>query len=172
METGAFCTSPIETYGSSSTRVADNTNNATTTAPSIATAGTRIIHARTAAGSGTQVLGTIDDGTANERYRIERNSSNEIRFIVTDGGVEQANLNLGTVANNTEFKVAVAWSANDIAGCLNGGTVQTDGAATLPTVTTQRYGSSSTGQQWGGVIISDVLLPTRKSNANLQALST
>lgn len=172
IEVGSFPTSYIQTFGSTVTRAADAKNNATTIAPSIATAGTRVIRARTALGSGTQVLGVIDDGTANERYRIERNTSNEIRFIVTDGGVEQANLNLGTVANDTEFNVAVAWSANDIAGCLNGGTVQTDGSATLPTVTTQRYGSSSSGQQWNGLILSDVLLPERKANATLQTLTT
>ncbi len=94
----------------------------------------------------------IDDGTENERYRIERNSSNEIHVIATDGGVDQADLNLGTVADLTDLKVAVRLAANDFAASLDGAAVVTDTSGTLPTVTTSRLGMDTSGNEWGSPI--------------------
>ena len=167
LEVGSFPSSPIETVGSTVSRVADQPNEATADFPFSTTAGSVAINGRTAAGSGTQVFWQVDDGTTNERIRIVRDSSNNVRCIVTDGGVEQANINLGTVANNTSFRVGLAWSANDIAACLNGGSVSTDTSATLPTVNTLRIGYSSVGEQCDGHVASLVQAPRRVSNADL-----
>jgi hypothetical protein len=160
-------TSPIETFGSTVTRAADQPNDATSDFSYSATTNTVAVTGRTASGSGTQVFWQLDDGTDNERIRIVRDSSNNMRCIVTDGGVEQANINLGAVANNTAFRVALAWAANDIAACLDGGSVSTDTGATIPTVTTLRIGYSSAGEQCNGHNAALVQVPRRVSNADL-----
>lgn len=170
-EAGAFPTSYVPTIASQVTRAADQISILTSAFPYSAAAGTIVIDGKTAPGAGTQPLWQLDDGTENERVRIERNSSNEIHCIVTDGGVEQANVNLGTVAANTAFKVAFAWSAGDFAASLNGGTVGTDASGTLPTVTTMRIGSALTNL-WGRTEKRDAYYDSRKTNAQLQALST
>ena len=41
----------------------------------------------------------------------------------------------------TLYKVAAAWTLNDIAASINGATVVTDSSATLPTVTAMNIGS-------------------------------
>ena len=171
LEPGSFPTSYIPTAGSQVTRAADTITLATTAFPFSATAGILVVEARAALGAGTHVLIQIDDGTANERIRIVRNTSNEIHCIVTDGGVDQCDLNLGSVSNDTAFKVAFSWAANDFAACLNGGAVQTDTGGTLPTVTTLRLGSGNSAY-WNGRLRRAKHLPrNRASDAELQALA-
>lgn len=137
-----------------------------------ATAGAVAIEATTPLSSGTPVLWSVDDGTANERIYIHRNASNEIHCLVVDGGVTQADLNLGVVADSTAFKLALAWSANDIAASLNGGAVVTDATATLPTVTTIHHGEdAAAANQWGGYIKRERYWATRLLNAQLVGLA-
>lgn len=171
LELGPNASSPIVTYGSAVLRAADSQTAATTLFPSIATAGTLYFSGITPAGSGTQVIAQIDDGTDNNRYRLVRDASNAIRFIVTTGGVEVCNINTGTVANSTAFKVAAAWAANDFEACLNGGATVTDVTGTLPTVTTLRIGSSSAGEQMNGTEKQLALLPYRKAGSVLQTMT-
>lgn len=165
-------TSPITTYDVTVTRAADNYFVPVSSLGIFsATAGTVVIKATTPRGSVvTRVLWQIDDGTASNRFRIERDTSKQIRFIVTDGGVEQANINLGVVADNTGFTVAAAWSANDFAASLNGGAALTDSSGTLPAVTTFKFGYSSTaGQEWNRHIKTGAYIPRRLSNSEMVA---
>ncbi len=171
-EVGGFASSPIATAGSTVARSADSITLATSAFPWSATVGTLMFEGHTPLGSGTQVLWQCDDGSENERFRLLRNSSNEIHFIVTDGGSGVCDLNLGTVANDTAFKVAVSWAANDFVGSLNGGTAVTDTSGTLPTVTTMRLGSSFTGEQSFAHCKRIMYLPLNKSSAQIEALAT
>ncbi len=143
----ALALSDIKTTNAAVTRAADVATNTSPVA-----AKTVFIAARTAPAGGTQVLLQRDDGDENERIRIERNSSDEIHFIVTDGGVDQADLNLGTVADDTDFGVAVRFAANDFAGSLDGAAVVTDTGGTIPTITTERFGVDSAGNYWNSTI--------------------
>jgi hypothetical protein len=90
--------------------------------------------------AGTQTIWSLDDGTANESIVLYLSSG--IMYLgVTDGGALQtAPLNLGAVSALTEYKVACSMDTNDIAAAVNGGTVITDTTATLPAVTTFRFG--------------------------------
>lgn len=160
-------TSPVATAGATVTRAANALNKATSALPWSATAGTIYINAITPNYSGTNVLWQIDDGTANERIRIERNSSNEIHCIVTDGGTDVADLDLGTVADDTEFQVSFGWEANSFAASLDGGAVVTDTGGTLPAVTTVRAGYSTAGEQWNSEVKKVVWVPRRVTNASL-----
>jgi len=96
------------------------------------------ISARTGYGAG--VLFSRDDGTADERIYVERESDNTIHVKVVDGGVEQADLALAAVADLTAFTVAYRIAASDFAASLDGAAVVTDTGGTLPTVTTDHVG--------------------------------
>lgn len=168
LELGAFATSPIRTTSAAATKAAD----AITTAYSGSGSGSVVVYARTAAGVGTQTLWCWDDGTSSNRIRIYRNSSNEIHCVATVSSVDQCDLNLGTVAANTAFKVAFAWAANDFAATLNGGTVGTDASGSVPGgLTTIRHGSDSGGNYWNGLLTREGLFAARVASAQLQALT-
>lgn len=169
---GTFPLSYIATLSAAATRAADV---ATITDLGFLdpAANTWLVKGRTALGGGLQVFGQIDDGDENERIRIERNVSDEIHFIVTDGGVDQADLNLGTIADDTDLKVAVAWAAGDFAGSLDGAAVVTDAAGAVPTgLTTKRLGRDSAGNHWNRTIKRDVTWPSRLPDGVLQSLTT
>ena len=121
-------------------------------------------------GSGTRVVWQADDGTANNRYTLYTTGTS-LKFDVVTGGVTQASLTLGTITANTAFKAAVAFTANDIAGVLNAGTVQTDASATLPTVDRLRLGADTTGNVLCEHIERLNAYPARLSNALLQSLT-
>lgn len=171
-EKGAFSTSVILTTVGAVTRTADIPTNALSDIPIDATDHSGLFKGRTALGGGTQTLMSMDDGTANERIYIERNPSDEIHLIVVDGGVTQADLNLGTVADDTDFKVAYRVAANDYAGSLDGAAVVADTGGTMPTVTTLRWGHNYTSaDHWNRTIVGGSLWTVSKGDAQLQALS-
>jgi len=168
MALGGFALSPILSAGAATTRNAD-VNSSTAAIPS--GAGTVVVNCRTAPGAGTQTLYSLDDGTANERIYIQRNSSNEIHAIVVDGGAPQCDLNLGTVSANTAFKVAFTWSVGDFEGKITGGTAQTDASGTLPTVTTRRIAHDyNNATHWNSTVATLTEYPRRLPSAQLSAL--
>lgn len=168
----AFPSSYLATTSSTVARADDSVTLATSAFPFSATVGTIFFEGTTPLGAGTQTLCQIDDGSEAERFRLIRNASNQIRFVVTDGSSDVADLNLGTVAHNTAFKVAVSWAASDFVGSLNGAAAVTDTSGTLPTVTTLRLGSSFTGEHFFGHIRKFMYLPADKTAAEVVALST
>jgi len=179
-EATAHFTSPITTTTVSVTRAKDVCSILTSAIPSFsATEGTIVIEAEreTTLTTGNIYPWSLDDGTADENiYTYINGTVPAYRFAIEDGGVSQVLLaNLGTQAGGVSAKLATAWKLNDTAGVVNGGTVFTDTAATLPTVTTLRLGSRydvlSAGQ-WDGTIKSLTYYPTRLPNASLKALST
>jgi len=166
--TGALQTSPILTTSATATRLADVVTLALGSWFNTAE-GSRILRGRTAKGSGTQVFGQIDDGSESNRVRIVRDSSNVMRCIVTVAGVEVANLNLGTVANDTAFAVGFSWAANSFTATLNGGTEVTDTSGAVPSgLTTWRVGASFTGEHANGHILRDVYYPRALAAAVLK----
>jgi hypothetical protein len=97
--------------------------------------------------------------------------SGTLTLNVVDGGATQASLALGSIVTGTDYIVACAWSANDIAGCVNGGSVVTDSAATLPTLTQLRIGSD--GTNYANTTIARLTpFTARLSNATLQGLTS
>lgn len=104
-----------------------------------------VIRARTALFSpgagGFQTLFAVDDGTTSNRRYIYRDPSNNIIFRVDTAGALQASLTLGTVANDTDFVLAVRSADNNFAGSLNGAAIVTDLSGTHPLgATTARIG--------------------------------
>jgi hypothetical protein len=101
--------------------------------------------------SGTRGVVSLNDNTANERASV-LTSGTDPRLVVVDGGVEQANVNGGTVTANQRTRVAVRINANDFAMSVNGGAVVTDTSGTLPTVDRLMMGRTQTGEYLNGTL--------------------
>ncbi len=147
--------SPIITTGTATTRAADV---ALLTNPAILGDQCVILKARTPrkiSGGAVNVLWHRDDGTNNNNCRIVYGTDGRIHVIATSGGVDQCDLDLGAVANDTDFGVAARFAQNNFAASLNGAAVVTDSLGTNPTgLTTDRLGRRSDGYAWNSTILS------------------
>lgn len=152
-EQATFPSSYIKTEGSQVTRPADVATIIDSDDYYAVAGNSLTLAATTAAGFGDQVLAQWDDGDESDRVRVVRDSSADLRVIVTAGSAEQANLNLGAVANDTFFTLSLRWQVNGFAASLNGAAEVTDSSGSLPAgITTLRIGADSAGNQWGGHI--------------------
>ena len=89
--------------------------------------------------TGTRGILSADNNTANERIELYASAADP-KAIIVDGGATQADLDAGTLTANTAAKFGLSYAANDIAICLDSGTVQTDVAASMPTPDRLRIG--------------------------------
>jgi len=167
-----YATSYIPTTSAQVTRTADSITVTSSNFTGIhsATVGTIYAEFNLNAASGTRPIVSLDDNTANERIELYV-SGTSLKFKVVDGGVTQCDISIGTVAADTFYKAAVAWSANDFAGCLSGGTVQTDTSGTLPTVDRMRIGSDQAGNYQNGHQKRTARFLERLTNAELQLIT-
>lgn len=149
LEIGSFPTSYIKTTTAAVTRAKD-----VASASLILGEHTVVISGRTALGGGTQILWQSDDGSATDRVRIERNASDEMHFISTASGGNDADINLGTVADDTNFNIAIRVATNDMNGVLDGtaGSVDTSVAVPAGMVTVRHGMDSASAVQWMGTI--------------------
>jgi len=121
--------------------------------------------------SGAANIIAVDDGTTSDRIRL-LTAVLDPKIIVTDGGVTQANIDTGAIVARQTFSMSAAYALNDIAACLDGGAVGTDSVATIPTVTTLRFGADSVGNFLNGHVQSFSYYPTRLPNATLQSITS
>jgi hypothetical protein len=108
-----------------------------------AAAGTFVAEFALLTTSGTRSIISADGGSTAEQILLY-GSGTDPKAMVRDGNVTQADIDAGTIAAGTTYKLGVSFAANDIAACLNGGTVGTDASATMPTPTQLRLGSDGT----------------------------
>lgn len=120
--------------------------------------------------SGVRPLIQFDDGTADNIIALRGNAANPELYIV-DGGTPQAQIDAGTLAANTVYRLAGAWSTDACAASINSGTPVLDGAATIPTVTQMRLGSDGTNYL-NGHLQSLEYYGERVTPAGLQVLSS
>lgn len=98
----------------------------------------------------TDRLITINDGTNNERIILQFNTSNKVQCVVTDGGVEQANITAPDVfRSDSELRVVICYAANDVRLYVNGVLVGSDTSATMPSGIAQLNFTGSS-QQFSG----------------------
>lgn len=163
-EASTFATSPVDV--GSVTRNADVLTYPTNPWLNAAT-GTIFASGRTL----SEVTGTIvsiNDATQNEIFSIFRVTGTTLgRFGVGDGGVSQASIDTGALVVGVNFKIAGAYAVNDFAAVSNGGTVGTDAAGTLPTVTTANIGNDNNNTPFFGTISSIAYYPSRLPNQAL-----
>lgn len=169
LETGAFPTSYVSTTTAAATRAADVAAINTLSPWFNAIEGALFAQFDSVA-SGTRTVAAINDGTSNESIRL-RTVATDPFFTVTDGGVDQANIDAGTVASYTTYKFVGAYKINDFAACIAGGTVQTDTSGTLPAVTQLLLGNSASANYLNGRLQRITYYPRRLVNSELQALT-
>jgi hypothetical protein len=166
-----FASSYIPTTSASASRAADGFKRTRTNPTSI----TKLIKATTPPGVGTeQTVWSADDGTDNNYIRVVYYSDGHIHVLVEAGGASQANLDMGAVAINTTFTLALTASTGNFAASINGGTAVSSSSGTMPTgLVNDRIGSGvDAGYEW----FSDVAIDAEwtnlvASNAQLQAIS-
>lgn len=168
IEAVGFATSPIETFGATVTRAADDFSLATSAYPHSATVGTAMIEYVPHYVSSAMVALRLDDNTTNEVISIGHDASANIGLTVTDGGAAQTGpLTSGTATAGAVERIAVSWKANDFLLSDNGATAVADTSGTLPTVT-----SLDLGPTMSGLIKRIVVVPYERSAAEVEALAT
>ncbi len=169
---------PKEAEGTAAGPVVKTTNAAVTATADVVTIAsppatvTVLLQGRTSPGLAEQVLWQQDDGTENNRKRIVRDASGDMRLFVTTGGVERitSGMDMGAVANATDFALAVQIVEANYASSLNGATVVTDtSAGSLPTITTGRLGSDNNGNYWNATLARSEEWLRTIGNGELQA---
>jgi hypothetical protein len=172
IETGSFATSPIPTTTATVTRSADVCQITGTDFSGFwnEPAGALVAEGDTPA-SGTRSLVSANNATANESS-VLRTVGTDPQFVVTDGGVEQASIDAGTVSSSTAFKLAAAYTVNDFAVSKDGAAVVTDTSGTIPTPTQITIGTDAAGNYLCGHIARLRYYNSRLTNSKLQELST
>lgn len=141
------------------------------------------IEATTPASGGTErIVLQADDNAIYENTAVERNfirlvwdTNGHIRFIVSSGAtgsqVEQANLDLGTVAPATRFTVVFSARLNDFKAALVGQPTRSDTSGSFPGLAVIRLGRgrSNTDRLWTGTIDRLQLWPRAMSDAQFLA---
>ena len=145
LEAGAFATSYIPTTTGSAQRNPDVTTITGTNFSDWwqASKGGVLVRARPGTVSGVRPWLQFDDGTVNEIIALRGNTTNPELYIV-DGGTPQAQIDAGTIAANTDYRLTGWWAVNDCKARLDSGAVVADTSATIPTVTQARIGSDGT----------------------------
>lgn len=171
VEAGAFASSYIPApSGSTVTRAADSLTR-TRTSPTVIT---KFLAGKTPPGVATeQIMWSADDGTTANRLRVTYKSDGHLHVIVTTSSSDVADLDMGAVAVNTNFKLAFRAQTDDYAASLNGAAVVTDSAGTMPAgVVNDRLGAGlSAGQEWFSTVSQDAEFSIGGSNSELQRLT-
>jgi|GEM_PF-3539927 len=102
---------------------------------------------------GNKVLAQWDSGLSErDRVRLVWDADAHLRLIVTFGNAQQANLDLGTVAPSSSFKVGLSAQYNGFAVNLDGGAPVVANMGAMPGLAVFRLGRSQTGEAWDGTI--------------------
>jgi hypothetical protein len=170
LEAGAFPTSYIPTSNTSLTRNADVMSLSDFTDFWRAGQGSALVRARPFNVSEICPVLQFDDGTADNIIALRGNGADPELYVKT-GGVDQAQIDAGTIEANTSYRLAGAWAENSCAASLNSGTPVLDGVATIPTVTQARLGSDGTNYL-NGHLEAVEYYDERVLNASLQVVSS
>lgn len=105
-------------------------------------------------GGARQTVLQVDDNTNNNRHVIGNDANTStVQARTQVAGASQCTLTSAAFTFGTAFKYAFAFAANNYGGCLNGGTVQTDAAGSMPTgLTHMRIGQQQAMQALNGYI--------------------
>jgi len=190
-ETGSVVTSAIATPANATvTRLVDDITEATSAIPYDATAGTLYAYG---AGRRTAAVGVVtsinvfaafeESSTSSNVLMVSRSGfgittlENEAVGYIKSGNADQMLAeNVGTLANDTFGRMAIAASANNGGFAFDGTAAATDTSVTMPTGINQLTLVNWQGQSAYGVnptYIKQVMyLPRRVSNTDLQTLTS
>jgi len=150
---GSATTSYIQTVASTVVRAADV---ALITNASAISDQCWIVKARTPrkiSNGAANMLFTVDDGYFFNRRLIYYSTTGRLIVAAAVANVTTCNIDLGAVAADTDFTIAVRWADNNFAASLNGGAIVTDLSGANPLgLTTARVGRDDTGNYWNSTI--------------------
>ena len=172
LEVGAsFVTSYIPTSSASVTRNADvaTVTGSNFSTPWSAVNGTFLTTFDTPA-SGTRPVLNVDNNTANNQIQIYT-SSTAATYSVSDGGVTQATIALGTVNSTSAYTIAAEYKANDFSAAMGGVLGTPDVSGTVPTVDRLRIGADVASNYLNGHVAKIQYWPARFIDAQLQLIS-
>lgn len=116
-----------------------------------------------------------DDATFADYILLLYETATNIHGAIQSGGVSSCDLDLGAASLGSLHKSALVWKLNDFAGCLDGGTVQTDSsgavASGIDTFAIGRTPQIAT-EYWGGWITDVEIYASRVDNAGVQNKTT
>lgn len=180
LENGPMPTSFITTAGATATRALEVATAPASSFNVVDGRGTLIVEFEFIALEPTataQVVCALRSDGSN-RVVIFKSTVGTLLASVISGGVDQGTgigvlVSAGSLAVNTVYKVAIAYAANDLAACVNGGTVGTDTSATIPTgFTNIDFGGRNGGTFPAFARIRSVTYyPSRLPDAQLQSLT-
>ena len=181
LETGAFATNPIETFGATVTRAADNISLATTAFPISASAVTLMAKFKDATVPSGQYSFMLHYGTdGNNRAGMAVKGNGAVNcFAATAGSFfydnDSKNDFSGTLTGSSTHKVAMRVTTNDFRAAADGslGTLDSVGTYSL-SPTTLGIGAYTVGGsgQYSKHMQSVLVVPRAYVDAELQALTT
>lgn len=170
-EEASFISSPIAVAGASAARAGDEVM--VTSVTGLAYPMTGLVHVcRAVDTAGSERWLHVDDGTANERFRLSTLSTDLFEGELVDGGVSQAAVSVaGAMAVGTVYKGAARFALNDVQSCRDGTLGTADTGATLPvSPNTIRFGAGiSVTNATFGYVVRAAIYDYAMSNAQLQA---
>ena len=174
LEAGTFGTSPIETFGATVTRAADNISLAASAFPYSAAAGTLFAQFSASNSDMTSVsiyyAAVLNDGSSNNTIGLYRYQTN-IGAAVVASGASQSDQYKAPGSPTSPHKDAVSFASNDIRQATDGVLSTPDTNATIPTATKLSL-SRANNNHINGYLAKVMYLPRSMSNAELQTLTT
>jgi len=171
LEAGSFPTSYIPTVASQVTRAADQISILTSAFGYNAVAGSLFAEVRAANLSVSRRIAVLYNDASN---RIALNLDNGSQLFVRTLGSTVASVDGGTFTVGQSDKVAVAFTTDDYVATVNGAAVgvDPDGGAMPSGITVLQVGNQAGIEQTNGHIKRLTYFPTRRTDADLQVLTT
>jgi hypothetical protein len=171
LEAGLYASSWVPTTGAAATRAAETATFSGAEFAKAYLSGRGTLHAELQVVGFTGNASAVhlwDNSTANS-LRLHNLNATNVRGVLNLGGNVQALANLsGPAQPGTVYSMAVAYQANNVLMCMNGGAVAQDVSATVPTMDRITLGGNSVAF----VLRSLAYWPHALAAAELQALTT
>ncbi len=171
----SFATSYIPTVATTMTRAADQASMTGTNFSSWynQSQGTMYAEYDTFAIS-TGWIFTISEGSGSTNYAsLLKGASGLVnRFVTVSASVNQASMDIGSVARNTSYKLTGSYITNNNNFCVNGGAVSNDSTVTIPTNINNAYFGTYFTQSMNGHIRKLSYYPKALTLTELVALTS
>jgi hypothetical protein len=154
-EAASYPGSHIPTAATSAARMADVATVALAGLDFVPGQGTLYVSGQAAPGVGAaaQVVACLDNGSSDNRIVVARQPDRRLTCTVVAGGVVQADMSLGEVADGADFRVAFGWAQNAFRAVLNAASETVDTSGAVPaSLTTLRVGRDLAGHELDGAI--------------------
>ena len=169
VERGSYVSSYINSYGTSTTRVADSCSKTGISELIGQTEGTLFLDVDSTNFEGDQRFG-ISDGTSANRI-VLRLSGSIIQFSVVSASTIQASIS-GSGSSGNRYKMAGVYKENDFALYVNGSLIGTDTSGTISGTFSRIANDNGVGgQNFYNPIKQAILFPTRLTNDQLEELT-